>query len=100
MNNPEPTDMKGTQIRDLIDMVQKRMGIDLESLSANPDGNLVSGSTFAIAPSRVMPQIWRDRRGAGVCACTRTAKLRTRETTCRAQQEPMRVRPDFESVDW
>jgi hypothetical protein len=30
MNNPEPTDMKGTQIRDLIDMVQKRMGIDLE----------------------------------------------------------------------
>jgi hypothetical protein len=51
MNNPEPTDMKGTQIRDLIDMVQKRMGIDLESLSANPDGNLVSGSTFAIAPS-------------------------------------------------
>jgi hypothetical protein len=51
MNNLEPTAMNGTLITDLIDMVQKRMGIDLESLRANPDGNLVSGSTFAIALS-------------------------------------------------
>jgi hypothetical protein len=38
----EPTAMNGTLITDLIDMVQKRMGIDLESLGANPAGNLVS----------------------------------------------------------
>jgi hypothetical protein len=48
MNDLEPTDMNGTLITDLIDMVQKRMGIDLESLAANPAGNLVSGNTFAI----------------------------------------------------
>ena len=34
MNNLQPTDMNGTLIADLIDMVQKRMGIDLESLGA------------------------------------------------------------------
>ena len=51
MNNLQPTDMNGTLIADLIDMVQKGMGIDLESLEANPAGNLVSGSTFAIVPS-------------------------------------------------
>ena len=51
MNNLQPTDMNGTPIADLIDMVKKRMGIDLESLGANPASNLVSGSTFAIAPS-------------------------------------------------
>ena len=51
MNNLQPTDMNGTPIADLIDMVKKRMGIDLESLGANPADNLVSGSTFAIAPS-------------------------------------------------
>ncbi len=51
MNNLQPTDMNGTPIADLIDMVKKRMGIDLESLGANPAGNLVSRSTFAIAPS-------------------------------------------------
>jgi hypothetical protein len=51
MNNLQPTDMNGTPIADLIDMVKKRMGIDLESLGVNPAGNLVSGSTFAIAPS-------------------------------------------------
>jgi hypothetical protein len=51
MNNLQPTDMNGTLIADLIEMVQKRMGIDLEFLEANPAGNLVSGSTFAIAPS-------------------------------------------------
>jgi hypothetical protein len=49
MNNLEPTDMNGTLITDLIDMVQKRMGIALESL-ADPAGNLVSGITFAMAP--------------------------------------------------
>jgi hypothetical protein len=51
MNNLQPTDMNGTPIADLIDMVKKRMGIDLESLGANPAGNLVSGNTFAIASS-------------------------------------------------
>jgi hypothetical protein len=51
MNNLQPRDMNGTLITDLIDMVQKRMGIDLESLGAKPVGKLVSGSTFAIAPS-------------------------------------------------
>jgi hypothetical protein len=51
MNNLQPTDMNGTPIADLIDMVKKRMGIDLGSLGVNPAGNLVSGSTFAIAPS-------------------------------------------------
>jgi hypothetical protein len=51
MKDLEPTAMNGTLITDLIDMVQKRMGIDLESLGANPAGNLVSGRTFAIAPS-------------------------------------------------
>jgi hypothetical protein len=51
MNNLEPTAMNGTLITDLIDMVQKRMGTDLESFGANPDGNLVSGNTFAFAPS-------------------------------------------------
>ena len=51
MNNLLPTDMNGTLIADLIDLVQKQMGIDLEFLGANPAGNLVSGSTFAIAPS-------------------------------------------------
>jgi hypothetical protein len=51
MNNLQPTDMNGTLIADLIEMVQKRMGIDLESLEANPAGNLVSGSPFAIVPS-------------------------------------------------
>ena len=35
MNNPEPTDMNGTPITDLIDMVRKRMGIDLELLGAS-----------------------------------------------------------------
>jgi hypothetical protein len=57
MNNLQPTDMNGTLIADLIDMVQKRMGIDLESLEANPAGNLVSGSTLQSYPPRVMPQI-------------------------------------------
>jgi hypothetical protein len=51
MNNLEPIDMNGTLITDLIDMVQKRMGITLESLGANPDGILVSGNTYAIVPS-------------------------------------------------
>jgi hypothetical protein len=40
MNNLQPTDMSGTLIADLIDMVQKRMGIDLESLEANPGWQL------------------------------------------------------------
>ena len=39
MNNPEPTDMNGTLITDLVDMVQKRMGIDLELLGASPSRN-------------------------------------------------------------
>jgi hypothetical protein len=50
MNNLEPTDMNETVITDLIDMVRKRMGIDLEYLGANPASNFVSGSTFAIVP--------------------------------------------------
>jgi hypothetical protein len=61
MNNLEPTAMNGTLITDLIDlidMVQERLGIDLESLGAKRARNLVPGSTFAIArPPRGMPQI-------------------------------------------
>ena len=51
MKDLEPTAMNGTLITDLIDMVQERMGIDLESLGANPAGNLVSGNTYTIVPS-------------------------------------------------
>jgi hypothetical protein len=54
MNNLEPTAMNGTLITDLIDlidMVQERLGIDLESLGDKRARNLVPGSTFAIAPA-------------------------------------------------
>ena len=39
MNNPEPTDMNGTPITDLMDMVRKRMGIDLELFRASQSRN-------------------------------------------------------------
>jgi hypothetical protein len=57
MKDLEPTAMNGTLITDLIDMVQKRMGIDLESLGTKPPGNLVSGDTYAFAFLRASCQI-------------------------------------------
>jgi hypothetical protein len=70
MNNPQSTDLTGTLITDLIDMVQKLMGIDPGALGAC--GNSLWGRpTLRLPGLTPEPYNWR-RYGRSTFAITRT----------------------------